>query len=92
MLVLQLPQNQVGGGDIGGSIGSIIAHFKYDARIEIKRRLSIDCGLIVNREVVQRFTDALIESIATIKKDKPGGVATLKKYLKLDDDAPERPP
>src|SRR4029077_17152932 len=48
-LVLQLSQNQVGGSDIGESIGGIIAHFKYDAGIEIKRPLSIGHGLIVNR-------------------------------------------
>src|SRR5258708_38065834 len=49
MLVLELLQNQAGGSDIGGSIRGIIAHFKYDAGIEIKRCLPIGHGLIVNR-------------------------------------------
>jgi NitT/TauT family transport system substrate-binding protein len=38
-------------------------------------------------EVVQRFMDALVESIATAKKDRAGALGVLKAQLKLDDDA-----
>jgi ABC-type nitrate/sulfonate/bicarbonate transport system substrate-binding protein len=40
-----------------------------------------------NPEIVQRFMDSLIESIARAKKDKPGSLPVLKAQLKLDDDA-----
>jgi NitT/TauT family transport system substrate-binding protein len=38
-------------------------------------------------EVVQRFMDALIESIAKAKKDRAGALPVLKAQLKLEDDA-----
>lgn len=40
-----------------------------------------------NPEIVQRFMDSLIESIARSKKDKPGSLPVLKAQLKLEDDA-----
>jgi NitT/TauT family transport system substrate-binding protein len=40
-----------------------------------------------NREVVQRYVDSIIDAAARLKKDKPGGMAVLKKYFKSDDDA-----
>jgi NitT/TauT family transport system substrate-binding protein len=39
-----------------------------------------------NRDVVQRYVDSIVEAIAKARADKPGTVATLKKYLKSDDD------
>jgi NitT/TauT family transport system substrate-binding protein len=39
-----------------------------------------------NKQVVQEFMDALIEAIPATKADKPGAVALIKKYLKIDDD------
>lgn len=40
-----------------------------------------------HRDVVQAFVDALVESIAAIKQDKPGSVAVLEKYFNSTDDA-----
>jgi ABC-type nitrate/sulfonate/bicarbonate transport system substrate-binding protein len=39
-----------------------------------------------NREVVQRYVDALVEASVQLKKDKPGSLAILKKYFNSDDD------
>jgi NitT/TauT family transport system substrate-binding protein len=39
-----------------------------------------------HRDVVQRYIDSIIEGIAKMKADKAFATATLKKYLKLDDD------
>src|ERR1700694_1273226 len=64
-LVLQLSQNQGGGGDIGGSIGGITAHFKYDAGIEFKRGLSIGHGLIVNRGEDGEISVAAASTVGT---------------------------
>lgn len=38
-------------------------------------------------DVIQRFMDSLIESIARLKKDRAGSLPVLKAQLKLDDDA-----
>jgi len=40
-----------------------------------------------NPEIVQRFMDSLIESIARAKKDREGALPVLKAQLKLEDDA-----
>ena len=37
------------------------------------------------KDVIQRYVDALVQSIAALKKDKTGAVQTLSKYLKSDD-------
>jgi len=39
-----------------------------------------------NRPVLQRYVDALIESIALLKEDRTGTVAILKKYYQSEDD------
>jgi NitT/TauT family transport system substrate-binding protein len=39
-----------------------------------------------NRSVLQRYVDALIESIALLKEDRAGTVAILKKYYQSEDD------
>ena len=42
--------------------------------------------LTANRPVVQRYVDSIVQAIAKARADKAGTVATLKKYLKNDDD------
>ena len=37
------------------------------------------------KDVIQRYVDSLVQSIAALKKDKTGAVQTLSKYLKSDD-------
>src|SRR5712692_7603379 len=39
-----------------------------------------------NRAVVQRYIDSIVQAIAKARADRAGTVATLKKYLKSDDD------
>lgn len=39
-----------------------------------------------NKAVVQAFMTSVLQSIAAEKNDKPGAIALIKKYLKLDDD------
>lgn len=39
-----------------------------------------------NRDVVQRYIDSIIEANVQLKKDKPGTIATLKKYFQSNDD------
>jgi len=39
-----------------------------------------------NRSVVQRYVDSIVQAIAKARADRPGTIATLKKYLKSDDD------
>ncbi len=41
--------------------------------------------LSAKKDIIQRYVDALVQSIAALKKDKPGAVAVLSKYLKIDD-------
>lgn len=38
-----------------------------------------------NREVVQRYIDALVEATAHVKQDRPGSLVLLEKYYKSDD-------
>ena len=38
------------------------------------------------KDVIQRYIDSLVQAIAAVKKDKPGTVALIKKYLNIDDD------
>jgi ABC-type nitrate/sulfonate/bicarbonate transport system substrate-binding protein len=42
--------------------------------------------LNANKPVVQRYVDSIVQAIAKARADKPGTIATLKKYLKSDDD------
>ncbi len=42
--------------------------------------------LSANRAVVQRYVDSLVQAVAALRKDKPGGMATLKQNLKVDDE------
>jgi NitT/TauT family transport system substrate-binding protein len=42
--------------------------------------------LTANKAVVQRYVDSIVQAIAKARSDKAGTVATLKKYLKNDDD------
>ena len=42
--------------------------------------------LTANKPVVQGFMNGLVAAIAAEKDDKPGSIAIMKKYLKLDDD------
>lgn len=42
--------------------------------------------LTANKDIVQRYVDSIVQAIAKARADKPGTVATLKKYLKSDDD------
>lgn len=42
--------------------------------------------LTANKDIVQRYVDAIVQAIAKARSDKPGTVAALKKYLKSDDD------
>ncbi len=42
--------------------------------------------LVANKAVVQRYVDSIVQAIAKARADRPGTVATLKKYLKSDDD------
>lgn len=42
--------------------------------------------LTANRALVQRYVDAIVQAIARARADKPFTVATLKRYLKSDDD------
>jgi NitT/TauT family transport system substrate-binding protein len=39
-----------------------------------------------NKATVQAFMDSLVQAIAAEKNDKPGSIALIKKYLKIDDD------
>ena len=39
-----------------------------------------------NHDLVQRYVDALIESIIQLKKDRPGTIAILEKYYQSNDD------
>jgi ABC-type nitrate/sulfonate/bicarbonate transport system substrate-binding protein len=39
-----------------------------------------------HRDIAQRYVDSLIQSMARMRQDKPFAIATLKKYLKLDDE------
>ena len=39
-----------------------------------------------NKAVVQRYVDSIVQGIAKARADRPGTIATLKKYLKSDDD------
>src|SRR5256714_3852544 len=39
-----------------------------------------------NRAVVQRYVDSIVQAIAKARADRPNTIATLKKYLKSDDD------
>jgi ABC-type nitrate/sulfonate/bicarbonate transport system substrate-binding protein len=43
--------------------------------------------LTANRDLAQRFVDSVIEAIAAEKQDKPGSIALIKKYLKVEDAA-----
>jgi NitT/TauT family transport system substrate-binding protein len=38
-----------------------------------------------NKDVVQRYVDSLVMSIAALRTDKPGGMEILKKEMKVDD-------
>lgn len=38
-----------------------------------------------NRDTVQRYVDSIVESIAALRKDKPGAVDVLMKNLKIED-------
>ncbi len=40
-----------------------------------------------NHDLVQRYVDSIVQGIAREKSDKAFAVSTLKKYMKLDDDA-----
>ncbi len=42
--------------------------------------------LTANRDVAQRYVDAVVDSIATLRKDKAGGIEVFKKELKLTGD------
>jgi NitT/TauT family transport system substrate-binding protein len=42
--------------------------------------------LAANKDVVQRFVDAVIEATAAAKKDKPGSLDVIKKQLDIKDD------
>ena len=42
--------------------------------------------LVANKAVVQRYVDSILQGIARARSDKAFTVATLKKYLKSDDD------
>jgi ABC-type nitrate/sulfonate/bicarbonate transport system substrate-binding protein len=37
-----------------------------------------------NRDLVQRFMNSVVEAIGAEKKDKPGSLASIKKYLKIE--------
>lgn len=39
-----------------------------------------------HRDVIQKFTDSMVQATAQSKNDKPSSVAILKKYFKSDDD------
>ena len=39
-----------------------------------------------NRDVVQRYVDALVEAIAREKRDKPLTISVLKEYMKVDNE------
>jgi NitT/TauT family transport system substrate-binding protein len=39
-----------------------------------------------NRAIVQRYVDSIVQAIAKARADRPGTIATLKKYLKSEDD------
>ncbi len=41
--------------------------------------------LDANRAIIQRYVDAIVESIAALKKDREGSTAIYKKELKVDD-------
>ncbi len=40
-----------------------------------------------NRDVIQKYVDALVDAIAQMKKDKPTTLTVMKKLLKLEDEA-----
>ena len=40
-----------------------------------------------SRDLVQRYVDSLVQAIAALKKDKPGGMEILKREMKVDDQA-----
>jgi ABC-type nitrate/sulfonate/bicarbonate transport system substrate-binding protein len=40
-----------------------------------------------SRDVVQRYVDSLVQAIAALKKDKPGGMEILRREMKVDDQA-----
>jgi NitT/TauT family transport system substrate-binding protein len=42
--------------------------------------------IAAHRDAVQKFVDSIVEGIAREKKDRAGGIATLKKYEKSNDD------
>lgn len=42
--------------------------------------------LVVNKAVVQRYVDSIVQAIAKVKKDKAFAVGVYKKYLKIDDE------
>jgi ABC-type nitrate/sulfonate/bicarbonate transport system substrate-binding protein len=39
-----------------------------------------------NKAIVQRYVDSIVQGIAKARADRPGTIATLKKYLKSEDD------
>ncbi len=39
-----------------------------------------------NKEAVQRYTDTIVQAIATMKRDREGTITTLKKFFKSPDD------
>ena len=51
--------------------------------IIVKRQFATD-----QKDVVQRYVDSIVQSIARLKTDKALAVAVYKKYLKIDDAAP----
>jgi NitT/TauT family transport system substrate-binding protein len=42
--------------------------------------------LTSNKEIIQAFMNSVVQAIAAEKNDKPGSLALIKKYLKLDND------
>ncbi len=42
--------------------------------------------LVGSRPVLQRYVDSLVTAVAALRKDKPGGIEILKKYLKENDE------
>lgn len=78
------PQDRIALEDLGFKVAfdmSTLGLLNSQGSITVKRD-----WLAANKDVMQRFIDAVIEATAAAKKDKPGSIEVLKKQLDLKDD------
>ena len=78
------PQDRLALEDLGFKVAfdmSTLGLLNSQGSITVRRE-----WLAQNKEVMQRFIDAIVTATAAAKKDKPGSVEVLKKQLDIKDD------